>query len=176
MNRQTFLRRVALTSLLVCGAPAALAQAQAPVQVEGAWARASVQGQKSSGAFMRLTAREPLRLVGGQSPVAGHVEVHEMKMDGEVMRMRALEALPLPAGQSVELRPGGLHLMFMDLKAPLQAGTRVPVTLLLRDERGAEQRLTLDVPVSVRAPGPAGGAREAAPHGHGHDHGAGHKP
>lgn len=182
MNRLSFLRRLALSSLVLCSAPAVWAQAQAstraqaPVQVEGAWARASVPGQKSSGAFMRLTAREPLRLVGGQSPVAAHVEVHEMKMDGEVMRMRPLEALPLPAGEAVELRPGGLHLMLMELKAPLQAGTRVPVTLLLRDERGAEQRLTLDVPVSVRAPGAAGGARDVAPHGHGHGHGSAHKP
>ncbi|MEJ7930408.1 copper chaperone PCu(A)C [Ramlibacter sp. AN1015] len=155
-------RRCALALSLLT---AAAATAQAPLQVEHAWARVSVPGQTSSGAFMRLTAAQALQLVGASSPVAGHVEVHEMKMDGDVMRMRPLPALALPAGQAVELRPGGLHLMLMDLKAPLQAGTRVPVTLLLRDASGGEQRLPLELPVSARAPA---GAPAAGGHHHKH--------
>ena len=76
------------SSLFVAAALAAgLAQAQtaAPVTVDGAWARASVQGQKATGAFMRLTANEATRLVGAASPAAGVTEVHEMKMEGDVM-------------------------------------------------------------------------------------------
>ena len=69
---------------------------------------------------MTLTAREPLSLVGVATPVAGVAEVHEMKMEGEVMKMRAVPALELPAGKPVELKPGGYHLMLMDLKAPLR--------------------------------------------------------
>ncbi|TFY97836.1 copper chaperone PCu(A)C [Ramlibacter rhizophilus] len=171
-RQRTLLRGLAFACLPL--ALATFAQAQASLQVEAPWARLSVPGQQASGAFMRLTAAEPLSLVGARSPVAGRVEVHEMKMDGDVMRMRPLTALPLPAGQAVELRPGGLHLMLLDLKAPLQAGTLVPLTLLLRDARGAEQQLALDVPVSARPPGAAGGARVAPPAdahgGHGHKH------
>jgi hypothetical protein len=84
-----------------------------------------------------------------------------MKMEGDVMRMRALDGLDLPAGQTVELKPGGLHLMFQQLKAPLQEGTQVPVTLVFQDAQGAESRLHLQVPVQRMAP--KGG--EAAGHG-----------
>lgn len=143
------------------------AYAQPMLQVDQAWARVSVPGQKSSGAFMRLTAREPLSLVGGSSPAAGSVEVHEMKMEGDVMRMRPLPSLALAPGRAVELKPGGLHLMLMDLKAPLANGTRVPVTLLLRDGKGAEQRVTVELAVSATAPG---AAAAASSHGAHHKH------
>lgn len=137
--------------ILLAAALGARAQG-APVTAEGAWARASVQGQKASGAFMRLTAREPLSLVGVASPAAGVAEVHEMKMEGEVMRMRAVAAVPLQPGKPLELKPGGYHLMLLDLKAPLQPGTQVPVTLTFRDAKGATTQLQLAVPVLARAP------------------------
>ena len=137
--------------LFAAGLAAAQAQT-APVTADAAWARASVQGQSASGAFMRLTARESLSLVGVATPVAGVAEVHEMKMDGEVMKMRPLTSLELPAGKLVELKPGGHHLMLMDLKAPLQAGTRVPLTLTFRDAKGKTSKLELSVPVLTRAP------------------------
>ncbi len=133
----------------------------AHVAAEGAWARASVAGQQATGAFVRLTAKEPLRLVGVRTPAAAVGEIHEMKMEGDVMRMRALDGLDLPAGQTVELKPGGLHLMFQQLKAPLQEGTQVPVTLVFQDAKGAESRLHLQVPVQRMAP--KGG--EATGHG-----------
>ncbi len=127
-------------------------------------------GQSGTGAFMRLTATEPMTLVGVASPVAGVAEVHEMKLEGDVMRMRAIPSLALPAGKAVDLRPGGHHLMLMDLKAPLKPDTRVPLTLLLRDAKGAERRVELQVAVSARSP--AATASDAG-HGHGHGHGTG---
>ena len=147
---------------------AALAQT-APVAADGAWVRATVQGQKSSGAFMKLTAREASQLVGVSTPVAGVAEVHEMKMEGDVMKMRAVPALALPAAQAVELKPGGYHLMLMDLRTPLLPGTRVPLTLVFRDAKGAESRLQLSVPVATQAPGgsPSG---SAGGHAGGHKH------
>jgi copper(I)-binding protein len=154
----SFPRQIALASMLLVPA-ISFAQGKVPVQVHDAWARVSVTGQQSTGAFMRLQAAEPLRLVGGSSPVAGEVEIHEMKLEGDVMRMRPVRELELPAGKPVELRPGGLHMMLQDLKAPLVAGSRVPLTLVFRDARGAEHKLDLQVPVSMRAPAPAGGAR-----------------
>lgn len=148
--------------LLLAAAFAAQAQTAA-VAVEGAWARASVQGQSGTGAFMTLTAREPLSLVGVATPVAGVAEVHEMRMEGDVMKMRAIPALDLPAGQPVQLKPGGYHLMLMELKGPLKADTQVPLTLRFRDAKGALSTLDVSVPVAVRAPAGAGAAG-----GHGH--------
>ena len=69
------------------------------------------------------------QLVSASSPVAGEVQLHEMAMDGNVMKMRQVKDIAVPAGGAVELKPGGLHLMFMNIKAPLTAGETVPVKL-----------------------------------------------
>jgi hypothetical protein len=132
----------------------AQAQPAAPVAVDGAWARAALQGQPTSAAYMTLTAREPLTLVGATSPAAGSVELHEMKMEGDVMKMRAVDKLDLPAGQSLELKPGGYHFMLMDLKAQFKPGLVVPLTLRLRDAKGAERTLAVALPVAAAAPAP----------------------
>ena len=129
-----------------------LAPGVAAVDVRDAWIRASVPGQSGTGAFMTLTASEALTVTRVTSPVAGVAELHEMKMEGDVMRMRALPSLALPAGKAVELKPGGQHLMLMDLKLPLQPGTQVPVTLHFTDAKGKAGKLELSVPVAVRAP------------------------
>ncbi len=142
---------LAFSCALAC--TAALAQTAAAVKVDGAWARATVQGQMGTGAFMTLTAKDGTRLVGVASPVAGVAEVHEMKMEGDVMKMRAVPVLDLPAGKKVELKPGGYHVMLMDLKAPLAKDSTVPVTLLFKDAKGVESRLELKLPVATAAPG-----------------------
>jgi copper(I)-binding protein len=130
------------------------------VDVHGAWARATVQGQMATGAFMTLTAKEGSKLVGVSSPVAGVAEVHEMKMEGDVMKMRAVEGgLDLPAGKAVTLKPGGYHVMLMDLKTPLQKDTTIPVTLLLQDGKGVKSKLDIKVPVAQTPP--AGGSAAA---------------
>lgn len=142
----------ALSLAFACGA--ALAQS---VEVKDAWARASVQGQKASGAFMKITAKDGAQLVGVASPVAGVAEVHEMKMEGDVMKMRAAPALDLPAGKTVELKPGGYHVMLMDLKTPLLKDTHVPLTLVFKDAKGVESRLEVQVPVRTAAPATGAG-------------------
>ena len=137
------------SSLLVAAALASgLAQAQtaAPVTVDGAWVRASVQGQKATGAFMRLTASEATRLVGAASPAAGVTEVHEMKMEGDVMKMRAVTGLDLPAGQAVELKPGGYHVMLLDLKGQVKDGEVVPVSLVFEGKDGKKQTVEVKAP------------------------------
>ena len=147
-------------ALSLAAASLAAAAQSAPVKVEGAWARATVQGQKGTGAFMSITAKDATQLVGVTSPVAGVAEVHEMKMEGDVMKMRALPLLDLPAGKKVDLKPGGYHVMLMDLKAPLAKDSTVPVTLLFKDAKGVESRLELKLPVATSAPGAAGAAAE----------------
>lgn len=131
--------------------------ADAAVNVQNAWARATVKGQMATGAFMTLTAKEGATLVGVASNVAGVAQVHEMKMDNGVMKMAAVKGgLDLPAGKAVELKPGGYHLMLMDLKAPLAKDSTVPVTLIFRDAKGVESKLELMLPVAVTAPGGMG--------------------
>ena len=86
-----------IAAILILAAGAASAQS---VEVKDAWARATVKGQMATGAFMTLTAKDGAKLVSATSPVAGVVEVHEMKMDGNVMKMRAVQGgLDLPAGK-----------------------------------------------------------------------------
>ena len=141
----------ALAFFALAGA-AVVASAQT-VDVQGAWARATVQGQKATGAFMKITANADTKLVSVSTPVAGVAEVHEMKMDNGVMTMRAVDGgLALPAGKAVELKPGGYHVMLMDLKLPLQKDTTIPVTLVFKDAAGKETRTELKVPVSSTAP------------------------
>jgi hypothetical protein len=160
------LTRSLLLSACLAAPAAVLAQAAAPVTAVAPWARASVQGQQGTGAFVTLTASEPLTLVGASSPVAGVTEVHEMKMDGDVMRMRAIPQLELPAGRPVHLKPGGYHLMLMQLKAPLAPDTTIPLTLVFRTAKGEQRQLALQVPVSARPPKEAAAAQPM----HGHKH------
>jgi hypothetical protein len=121
-------------------------------RVEGAWVRSSVAGQQGTGAFMKITASEPTQLVGVSTPVAGVAQVHEMRMEGDIMKMRAIGKLDLPAGRTIELKPGGYHIMLLDLKQPLKQASMVPMTLSFRDAKGVEGKLELKVPVAATAP------------------------
>jgi periplasmic copper chaperone A len=143
------LRAAGLGTAGVLYAVCAFAQ---PATVTRAWVRASVPGQQGTGAFMQIAAPSGAQLVGASSPVAGIAEVHEMKLEGDVMRMRAIPVLDLPAGRTVELKPGGYHLMLQDLKKPLAAGTVVPLTLVFKDAKGVESRVTVEAPVAAAAP------------------------
>ena len=76
-----------------------------------------------------------------------------MKMEGDIMRMKAVAGgLDLPAGKAVELKPGGYHVMLMDLKAALPKDTTVPLTLVFKDAKGIESKVELKVSVAAVAP------------------------
>lgn len=127
------------------------AWAQTTVKVEDAWVRGTVATQKASGAFMRLTPSANARLISAQSPVAGVVEIHEMAMENDIMKMRQIPGLDLAAGRTMELKPGGYHVMLMDLKQQLKGGESVPITLVFED--GAKKRFTQEVKATVTALG-----------------------
>ncbi|SFB75342.1 hypothetical protein SAMN05216344_102266 [Polaromonas sp. OV174] len=148
-------------ALLEVTDPVAKADLGQPVQVKDAWVRATVPGQTGSGAYMKITARTATRLVGISSPVAGVAEVHEMKMDGDVMKMRRVPSLDLPAGKTLELKSGAYHVMLMDLKQPLAAGSSVALSLHFKDAKGQESRVELNVPVAAAAPGASAAAGKA---------------
>ena len=122
--------------------------ATAQVQVSDPWVRATVPQQKVSGAFMQLTSSRDLRLVEVRSPVAGAVEIHESILDKGVLKMRPVVGVALPAGKTVEFKPGGYHVMLMDLKRQLKEGESVPITLVL--EGKDKKRETLEVKAAVR--------------------------
>lgn len=128
----------------LCAAPGAHAQ----VQVKDAWVRATVPGQKATGAFMQLQSDKGAKLLAASSQVAGIVEIHEMAMNDNVMTMRQVPSLDLPAGKSVELRPGGYHIMLMDLKRQAKDGDVVPLTLEIEGADGKRQ--SLEVKAGVR--------------------------
>ena len=123
------------------------------VTVTDAWARATVQGQKATGAFMKITSKDNTKLVSVSSPMAGVAEIHEMKMEKDVMKMTALpNGLDLPAGKAIELKPGSYHVMLMDLKAPLAKDTTVPLTLTLQDAKGVKSNVELKLLVGMQPP------------------------
>ncbi|MFY3136771.1 copper chaperone PCu(A)C [Achromobacter xylosoxidans] len=150
----------ALGALALAGAPA-MAQ-DAALKVEDAWVRATVPNQHATGVFMRLTSPTAARLVGVESAAAKHAEVHEMAMQDNVMKMRQVAAIDLPAGKPVELKPGGYHVMLIDLARQISVGDPVALTLLVQDADGKQRR----VPVTAEARPLAATATPAAGHTH----------
>ena len=114
------------------------------------WARATAGGQTTGAAYVTLSSRTGDKLVGASTPAATTAAVHENAMDGTIMRMRAVPALDLPAGAVVAMKPGGYHIMLMNLHAPLVAGQSFPLHLVFAN--GA----TADVTVPVEKLGAAG--------------------
>jgi copper(I)-binding protein len=140
---------LAFAALLLAVSAAAPAIAQTAPKVEGAWARPTVAGQAGGGGFLKITSASADRLVSASAPISKTVELHTMQMDGDVMRMREIPAIEIPAGQTVELKPGGLHVMFIGLTQTLDNGASFPLTL--RFEKAGEVK----VEMQVRNQGPA---------------------
>jgi len=141
-------------TLVACAAVlslAATATASAQTTVKDAWVRGTVAQQKASGAFMHITSASGGMLVSVSSPVAGVAEIHEMAMDGNVMRMRAVPMLELPAGKAVELKPGGYHVMLLDLKQQLRNGDTVPLSLVVEGKDGQRETVVIKAPVKPLA-------------------------
>jgi copper(I)-binding protein len=137
------------TRILFIALALASVQSVAQVKVEGAWARPTVAGQQGGGGFMALVAAKDDKLVGGSTPVAQRFELHTMAMKGDVMEMREVSKVDLPAGQKVEFKPGGLHVMFIGLKAPLKVGDKVPVTL--KFEKTGEVKVDFEIMARPKA-------------------------
>ena len=162
-------------------AKATAAARSQPVVVSQAWVRPAAKGQRVTGGYLQIQAQEAVTLVGFSTPVAGQAELHEMKMDGDVMRMRALTSLPIAAGQTATLKPGGNHLMLMDLKQPIDKGSQVPLTLTFKSANGQTFEVKVSAVAQSVAPAASGvqdkkaGAHgDMGHHGDHHDH-HGHK-
>jgi copper(I)-binding protein len=114
-----------------------------------AWARATVSGQSMGGAFVTLVSTENAQLIAAKSPAAQEVQLHAMSHENGMMKMEQQPSIPLPAQQKVELKPGGLHLMFIGLKQPLAAGSQVPLTLTIKTAKGKTETIKLMIPVKA---------------------------
>jgi copper(I)-binding protein len=132
------------------------ATAFAQLQIDKPWARATAPGAKLAAGYMTLRnpAGPPDRLVGASSPAAARMETHITEKDGEVLRMRQVKGYDIPAKGIFELKPGGAHLMFVDIKQPFKEGEKIPVTL--RFEKAGEVKVELAVSRSAPSPGHQG--------------------
>ena len=154
-----FLRTAACAVLTLIGA-----SAHAQVTVKEPWVRATVPSQKATGAFMQLTTTEPVRLVEVLSTAAKIVEVHEMRMEGDRMMMKAVDGLDVVPGKALELKPGGYHVMLIDVVKPMTAGDKVPLTLVLEGKDGKRRQVQVSAEVRALNGKPAA----AAAHQHQH--------
>ena len=134
------------------------------VNVSNAWMRATVPGQTVAAAYLDITAEKTARLVAVRSPVSPDVQIHWMQMDGQVMRMRQVGAIDLPKNTAVSLKPGGYHLMLLQLKKPIRAGEVVPLTLVIETQG---KRQNVQVKALAQKP-PATGAEASHDHAHRH--------
>ena len=139
------------------------------------WSRQSPMGADVSAGFFKITnnGTEDDRLVSATSEISPITQIHEMKMEGDVMKMRAIPSLDLPVGQTVELKPGGYHLMFMQLKAPLVAGSQIPVTLQFKNAQGQTLEHPVQVPIQALGQTTSGHGHAMPQHGAPAQHKAG---
>ena len=162
--------RVMVGALLLAIAPGGRDAEAGTLAVERPWTRATPGGAAVAGGYATLTntGTEPDRLLRITSPLAGRAEIHEVAMDGGVMTMRPLpQGLEIKPGETVALRPGGRHIMFMDLRAPFRQGERIPVTL----EFARAGKIELEFRVeSIGAREPTASAHDPGTH-----HGAAHE-
>jgi uncharacterized protein YcnI/copper(I)-binding protein len=118
------------------------------LEITAAWARAMLPGQPAGGGYLTIANKgdEADRLVGASASAAGRVEIHTMEVVDDVMVMRPVDGgLEIPAGEMVELKPGGLHIMFLDVSDPFREGGTVPVRLEF------EKAGSVDVELPVRS-------------------------
>ena len=126
------------------------------IKIAHPYARATLAGQSTGGGYLKLdNAGADDKLLSASAEVSGSVELHSMSMEGDVMRMRQVDGVALPAGKTVELKPGGLHIMFVGLKTPLKAGDSFPMKL--KFQKAGEVTVTVNVEAS-------GAAAAAMPH------------
>jgi periplasmic copper chaperone A len=138
------------TLSVTAGAALAQTYSAGPIKIDQPWLRATPGGAKVGGGYLTITntGTTPDRFLGVTLPQAGRVEVHEMKMEGGTMQMReAKGGLEIPPGQKVELKPGGYHIMFMDLRAPFKQGDT------LKGQLRFEKAGTVDVDFKVESIG-----------------------
>lgn len=122
-----------------------LSAAPRDIEITDAWARQPNPARTMGAGYLRLTNHQekPIALVGASSPAAGVVELHEMITADGMMSMRQVKKIDIAPGATVELRPGGLHLMLIDLTRTLKPGETIEATLRFDDGSIRQVRLPI---------------------------------
>ena len=124
------------------------------LEISGAFTRATLPNAPVGAGYLTIanSGASDDRLVSASSTVAGMTQIHEMKMEGDVMKMTELpDGIVIPAGGSVTLKPGGFHIMFMELKQPFTEGATIPVTLTFERAGSIEVELAVG-PINAAEP------------------------
>lgn len=137
------LRSLAISAamLLISVSSNALAEQAGDLHIDHAYARATMPGQTSGGAYLTIEnkGRDADKLISASSPAAKSVEIHTMSMDGNVMKMRQVPNIDIKPGAKVTMKPGdGYHIMLIGLTQPLKAGDKIPLTLTFEKSGKAE--------------------------------------
>lgn len=135
-------------ALLISSAAIAHDYRAGDVHIDHPYARASVAGQTSGAAYLTLEnkGKQSDSLISAQSPAAQSVEIHSMSMTADhVMRMREIGSIELKPQEKVVMQPGdGYHIMLLGLKAPLQAGDKLPLTLTFKKAGKVETSISVE--------------------------------
>ena len=148
LTRKDIVQRTFMT--LMVAAWAALASAHdyqvGKIFIAHPWSRPTAPGMPMGVAYFTVENRGSAEdvLIGASTPAAARVEFHQTTLSEGMARMRPLAQVSLPPGKSVKLEPGGIHLMLVELKHPLEAGTQVPLTLVFRDAGQVEVLLHVE--------------------------------
>lgn len=161
--KQLFSALTFATALLVSSLASAHEYKVGSLTIEHPWARASVAANGAAYMTISNSGTEADELLAAASPVADKVELHTHIMEGEVMKMRPVKAIEVNVGEPAALKPGGLHIMLIGLKAPLKEGEKFPMTLTFKNAG------TVDVEVAVQSVG-ANTPNEASMGAHMGDH------
>jgi len=151
MNRHATKWLIMIAILITAGAVAALSHAaEANLNLSEAWIRPTLGAGRTTAAYLTITntGDQADRLIAVDVPNAGAVETHTAGMTDGVMRMRRVEGIDIPAGETVQLAPGGLHIMVMNLEQPITKGDEVPLTLMF-ERTGA---MTITATASLAPP------------------------
>jgi copper(I)-binding protein len=132
-----------VVAMVVAGAALVASRDGAPGEITVSDARAGESKGQAAAVYLALAASADDTLVAASSPAAAEVSLHQAAVEDGLTTMELAEDLPLPAGETTELRPGGSHLMLENLRAPLEPGDRIEVTLEF--DRAGDR--TVEVPV-----------------------------
>lgn len=138
--------------------------AHAEITISNAWVKPTMPGQPVAGAYMTLLSDQDVVIVEVSSPVAGKAEIHSMSMQGNIMRMKRLERLQLKAGKPVELKPGGFHVMLMELNHQIKEGESVPISFVSQD--GTSKKATVTVKAMATSPKATDSSHDEHAHHH----------
>ena len=131
MTRRVLTLSTAVAVALLATAASAHEYRRGKLEIDHPWARSTPPVAKNGAVYfeIRNTGVEPERLIGVSTPAAESAEIHRTERDGDILRMGELATVEIKPNDGVLFRPGGFHVMLNGLKAPLKAGTEIPLTL-----------------------------------------------